>query len=211
MVVTQICELSRSRCRVLTDEEITFVLYKGDFSSYPIREGCEISPELYDSIIQMLKKRACIRLLNLLRQRDMTQFEARKKLTDGGYPCEVTDHAIEYAMSFGYMGDSYYASKYYDTYRDRKSRKRMECDLLAKGIGKDVILSVFDQKAEEYESEEDPEIMQIRNLLIKKGYDRNAACDEKEQAKLISFLYRKGFSYEKIRVCLLLDITSYGE
>ncbi len=51
MTVTQIVELSHSRSRVTVDEEITFVLYRGEMDRYQLKEGARLSCEDYHSIM----------------------------------------------------------------------------------------------------------------------------------------------------------------
>ena len=67
MIVTKTQQLSSSRTRIYLDEEIAFVLYKGELRFYGIREGSEITDTLWQDICEnVLKKRARLRCMNLL-------------------------------------------------------------------------------------------------------------------------------------------------
>ena len=198
MVITEIKEISKARCRIILDQEIAFVLYKGDLRIYHLRVGEEVSSEIYRELLEeVLPKRAKLRCLNLLKSRDYTEQELYRKLMLGGYPVSVIETAISYVKSYGYIGDEYYARKYIETYQEVKSRKKMEQDLLRKGISRDVIERVY----LEFVDEEDPEPEQIQRLLMKKGYKESEAS-EKERMKMFGYLYRKGYSAEKIRNCM---------
>ncbi|MBQ0043333.1 MAG: RecX family transcriptional regulator [Lachnospiraceae bacterium] len=210
MIITEVEILTKSKYRIITDEEVTFVLYRGDLRKYKLAVDAEITPALCEELNALIAKRAKIRLLGLLKMRDMTCKQATDKLVKEGYERNIVDSAIDYAASYGYIGDAYYASKYYDTYKDTKSVARMKQDLLTKGIAKSVISEAFEKKREEYSCEADPEIEQICKLLRKRGYcDNEASYDVR--MKTCAFLSRKGYSMDKIRRCMSLDITIYAE
>lgn len=197
MIITEITEISKSRCRIVLDQEIAFALYKGDLRIYHLRAGEEIKPEVYSELMEeVLPKRAKKRCLNLLRSRDYTKKELSGKLKLGGYPEAVIEEAISYVESYGYIGDEYYARKYIETYRDTKSRKRIEQDLMQKGVPKAVIDRIYSG----FSDEEDPEILQIKRLLHKKGYF-DQEMEEQQRMKIFAYLLRKGYSAEKIRTC----------
>ena len=73
MKVTRLEELSRSRSRVYIEQEFAFVLYKGELRSYHICEGEELEQSDYEEIInKVLPKRAKLRAMNLLKNREYT-------------------------------------------------------------------------------------------------------------------------------------------
>ena len=87
MRVTEIAEVSRSRMRISTDEEFTFVLYRGELHRLHIRQGEEIEEDALRAIREeILPKRAKLRAMNLLKNRDYTVRQLRDKLKEGGYP-----------------------------------------------------------------------------------------------------------------------------
>ena len=67
--------------------------------------------------------------------------------------------------------------------------------LLRKGISKETINSAYEQCAQEEQLTDEEEI--IKKLLEKKHYSSQDATYEESQ-KMIGFLYRKGFSLDKI-------------
>ena len=198
MLVTQVTELSKSRSKVSIDQEFAFVLYKGELRLYHIKEGEEIRPEDYHTILQeVLPKRAKLRAMNLLQGREYTTAQLRTKLQQGYYPTEVIEQAIAYVASFHYIDDLRYAVDYITYHENSRSRRRIEQDLQGKGISAITIEEAW-QNWRENGGVQDEQNM-IRELLRKKHYDPDTETDWKERQKIYAFLARKGFSAEAIR------------
>lgn len=196
MVVTQIAELSKSRCKVYIDQEFAFVLYKGELRLYKVAEGKEISQKDYEELTRVvLPRRAKLRAMNLLQKRAYTEKQLRDKLEEGGYPEQILEEAVEYVKSYRYVDDVQYAVDYISCYEERKSAKMLELQLLSKGVSKENIREAF-ARWREQGGIQDEESM-IRELLEKKHYDTE--CDIKEKNRIYGFLLRKGFSPDKIQ------------
>lgn len=197
MVVTEITELSRSRCRIRLDGEETFVLYRSELRRYHVEEGRELSEEDYRAITEeLLPKRATLRAMNLLKEREYTTAQLREKLRSGDYPERAVDEALAYVASYHYTDDLRYAVGYITYHESDRSRRRIEQDLRAKGIDEETL----EQAWSEWEAQggtQDEETM-IRALLVKRRYDPETA-DYRETAKQTAFLMRKGYSAEAIR------------
>ena len=202
MTVTQITELSKSRSKVYLDQEFAFVLYKGELRLYHIREGAELSGEDYDTILhEVLPKRAKLRSMNLLKSREYTSEQLRRKLREGFYPEAVIEEAIEYVASYHYIDDMRYAVDYITSQEGSRSRRRIEQDLQAKGIPRESIRKAW-MEWEDLGGHQDETAM-IRTLLEKKHYDPESA-DRKEQQRIYGFLLRKGYSGDQIRKAMFL-------
>ena len=196
MIITDITELSKSKYKIFIDDEFAFVLYKGELRQYGIKKDEEIKKENYDEIItKVIPKRAKLRAMHLLEKRPYTERDMRNKLREGMYDQDAIDEAIDYLKSFGYIDDKAYAIQYIDTYTQNRSVRRLEQDLMKKGISKDVIGEVLAIKRDEGELGDEESM--IRNLLEKRGFDPESA-DSKMIAKTVRFLYQKGFSAETI-------------
>lgn len=196
MQVTQITEVSKNRNKVFIDFEFAFVLYKGELHLYRIQEGQEISEADYQTIMnEVLPKRAKLRCMNLLKSRDYTRVQLTKKLMEGGYPEEVIENAITYVESFGYVNDNRYAQNYINCYAQFRSHKRIEYELMQKGISKEKIEEAFNVWQEEGNRQDEEEM--IRQLLEKKKWNIDVQ-DRKEQQRMVAFLVRKGFRTENI-------------
>lgn len=200
MKITAIEELSKARSRVWIDGEFAFVLYKGELRLYRIREGEEISEETLKTIRQeVLPKRAKLRAMNLLKSREYTTKQLYDKLKQGGYPEDIITLALDYVASYHYTDDLRYAVSYMQSHETDKSRRRIEQDLMRKGIGKETLEKAW-QTWEARGGEQDEQQM-ISELLEKRGYCPREA-DLREKQRLYGFLMRRGFSGEQVRKAL---------
>lgn len=203
MKVTGIEELSKSRSKVYIDEEFAFVLYKGELRLYHLKEGKELSEKDYHTILdEVLPKRAKLRAMNLLKSREYTTAQLRVKLRQGLYPEAVIERALEYVASYHYTDDLRYAVSYITYHETMKSRRRIEQDLMRKGIDKNLIARAW-MEWEEQGGIQDEQGM-IEKLLRKRKYDSENA-DFRERQKTAAFLSRKGFSGEQIQKALRVE------
>lgn len=146
---------------------------------------------LEEEEILHLAKKQC---LNLLKQSDKTEMQLRRKLKEGGFPPFAVDGAIAYAASFHYIDDERYARNYLEMGGQKKSRKRMEMELLQKGIDREQIRRCLD----EVENNEE----EAAFSLLKKRAAGKDWTDERVQRRLFQYLAGQGFSYEIIRNCV---------
>lgn len=196
MIITDIVEMSKTKVKVCMDNGLIFALYKGELKKFAIRQGDELSQEVYDVIMnEILLKRAKLRCMNLLKGRDYTEYQLVMKLKQGFYPQEVIDAAIAYMASYGYVDDVRYAQSYIRYAGHTKSRRQIENSLLQKGISKENIEQSYAQCLDEDSIAEEEEL--INKLLEKKHFDRQNATYEECQ-RMVGFLYRKGFVLDKI-------------
>lgn len=205
MIVTQLTEMGRGRYWVYIEERPAFVLYRGELNRLGIREGEEISEETVRKVQEeILPLRAKKRAMNLLQKKEYTSAGLREKLREGKYPEVCIEEALAYVKSFGYVDDRRYTRDFIVYHLDKKSRTRIEQDLMRKGISRDTVRAVFDELEEQGEKQD--EAAMIKSLLEKKKYDVQTA-DRQEKQRMYAFLYRKGFHSEAINRALLLDIT----
>lgn len=191
MQVTSIVPLDKRRSKVFLDEEQAFVLYRGELKKYQIEEGNELSEEQYNRISeQILLKRGKERALYYLKDRDRTEYEIRKKLKEGFYPQPVIDQIINFLTEYHFVDDLDFGRRYIEIYKDQRSRKRLEFDLLQKGLKQEQIRMLL-------EDGEVCEDRQIRAFLRKKGY-MPESTSPKDKAKLAAALARKGFSFDAV-------------
>lgn len=200
MKVTAIEKLSGSRSKIYIDGDFAFVLYKGEIMLYHVCVGGEITQRDYDEIWkEVLPKRAKLRAMNLLTKREYTERQLENKLEAGFYPREIIKEALAYVAGFHYTDDLRYACDYITDHENVRSRKRIEQDLLRKGIDRATLEHAW-AKWEEQGGSQD-ETSMVRALLKKRGYDAENA-EIRERQKAYAFLIRKGFSGETIRKVL---------
>lgn len=196
MLVTEIAEITKSKVKICIDYQISFALYKGELRKYGIKKEEELSEEIYNMILkEVLPKRAKLRCMNLLKSRDYTKFQLEQKLKQNNYPEEVIAEALRYVQSYGYIDDIRYAKNYIISANNSKSRKQITLDLMRKGISKEDIETAYGLCEEEEPLVEEKAL--IEKLLVKKHYCRQEATLQERQ-KIIRFLFRKGFSLDKI-------------
>ena len=204
MKVTQVEEFTKSRVRISVDEEFTFVLYKSEQHKFHIRPGEEIEEADVRAILEeLLPKRAKLRAMNLLKNREYTVKQLHDKLKQGGYPEGVIQEALDYVGSYRYTDDLRYALGFISSHAESRSRRRLEQDLLGRGIERETLEKAWEQW-EGQGGNQDEEAM-IRELLEKKHFDPQRA-DQRERQRVYAFLMRKGFSGELVRRAVLSDI-----
>jgi regulatory protein len=113
--------------------------------------------------------------------------DIRKKMTRWNVAEDLQQRVIDYLTQERYIDDERYARSYVHFHQEGKSKRRIQQDLMQKGIDRDVIALVLE---EEYETSEED---MIRDLLRKKHYDPESA-DAKERSKMYRFLAGRGFS-----------------
>ena len=203
MKVTRVEEVTKSRSRVFLDEEFAFVLYKGELRLYHIIPGEELSPGDYAAITQqLLPRRAKLRAMNLLKNREYTTKQLSEKLKEGGYPENAIEEALSYVAQFHYTDDLRYAVNFIACHESSRSRRRIEQDLLYRGISGETV----EQAWQEWSSQggEQDEAAMIQALLEKRGYNPETA-DIREKQRQGAFLMRRGFSGEQVRRALFPD------
>ena len=197
MTVTSILPEGRTKYAVVIDGERVFTLYRGELSRYRIREGEELSEEAFAEIMQtLLPKRAKLRCMNLLKSRSYTRRQLTEKLRAGKYPEAVIEEALAYVESYGYVDDAAYARSYVEDQIEKKGLRRIEEELLRKGVDRALIEEAVSLVQEKDGAQDEASL--IRALLEKKRFNA-AEADLSERRRIQAFRCRKGFSAEGIR------------
>lgn len=190
-----ICEikpLEKGKSALILDNGEELILYRSELRALSLSGQKKLPEELYRKIMdEIIGLRAKKRAMHLLERMDRTEKQLYDKLLQSGYPQECIDNAILYVKKYHYIDDRRYASNYIRCYQDRKSRLRMQQDLLRKGVSRALIEEVLE---EEFQADER---IQIRSLLEKRGFDATE-CDEKERQRCYQFLMRRGFKSSDI-------------
>lgn len=191
MYIEQIEMLEKGRRKLTFENGMELLLYKGEVKSYDLKEGMEIAEELYRELLyEVVGKRAKKRAMHLLERQDRTEYQLRDKLKQNGYPQEVIEEAIAYVQKYHYVDDLRYACNYIHYQKERKSRRRLQQDLMQKGVSKQLIEQALEEEGDADEREA------ICRLLEKKGY--RADMPRKEAHKLYQFLLRRGYKSSDI-------------
>ncbi len=204
LVVTAIEEYHKSKYKIFLNDEFAFVLYKGELRRYGIKQDMVFTEELQQEIVgNVLVKRAKLRAMHLLEKNDRTEADVRQKLRDNLYPPSAIDEAIAYVKSYHYIDDERYAANYIRYKSASSSRNEIRQTLLQRGISKETI----DAQLEGSDFDESELIIK----LMKKRCKEPEQLSYEDKQKLFAYLYRKGFSFDKIGKAwdqyILLDIT----
>lgn len=192
MIIQEIVPITRQKSRVVTDEEISFILYRGELSRYGLEAGRELPPALFQEIYrEILVKRAKLRAMHLLSRTDYTEAALRRKLEQGGYTADAVEEAVAYVKGWRYLDDVRYARNYLETVRGRESRRKAEAKLMEKGVSRQILKDLAEEDGGE------PETEMILQLLRKKCPGPEGA-DDAQKRRLYGWLARRGFRNEDI-------------
>lgn len=194
--------------------------YPGDLHQLGLSDFSEgQESEVVEAVVATFERtvflpRAKRRSLMLLGKKEYTERELVKKLTDDGYPENVTRIVLDWLKELRYVNDSSYAERYAFSLLSRHSEREIIQKMQQKGFDKDLMKDALRAAKERYreeysEKKSDMEFCEgddtfsveqeaIRTFLRKKGY-RPDITDEDKKKKLMMSLYRKGFSMSDIR------------
>ena len=159
---------------------------------WDLKEGQDLSEDTYEQILREVQiPRAKKRAMHLLEKMDRTEQQLISKLKENGYAPEAISEAVEYVKSYHYIDDDRYARSYIRIHQENKSKKRLQLDLMRKGIDKEIIEYALEEEFEQSEEE------MIQVLLKKKHYDPGCK-DRKQRDKMYRFLMQRGFSSSDI-------------
>lgn len=196
MLVKQLTKCGKSRSLVKLESGLSFPLYSSEVEKFDAWEGSDLSDESLSEIMTRILPSRCIkRAMNLLQKKSFAEGELVRKLSDGGYPEEVVDKAMEYVKSFGYIDDVRYASDYIRYHSSQgRGKNRIRMDLRAKGISDESFEKAWDENTELGLIPGADE--EIAKLLEKKHFDPDMERADKD--KIAAFIMRRGFSAEDI-------------
>ena len=155
----------------------------------------EVGKELTEDFLKtelypLLIRRSRERLLYLLKQRDYTEAELRRKFREGFYPEEIAELALDYGRSLRYVDDRRVAETYIRTRSGEKSTRYIKTALRNRGVDKELIEELLEAEAPD-------EIAQICRELKKRRY--STELDNKAEQRIYAALLRKGYTYGAIR------------
>ena len=191
MTITEILPLGTKKSKVLTDEDFAFSLYRGEIKKMDLEVGKELTEDfLKTELYPLLIRRSRERLLYLLKQRDYTEAELRRKFREGFYPEEIAELALDYGRSLRYVDDRRVAETYIRTRSGEKSARYIKTALRNRGVDKELIEELLEAEAPD-------ESVQICRELKKRRY--SAELDSKAEQRIYAALLRKGYTYGAIR------------
>ncbi len=198
MTVKTITAIGRSKFKIETEEGTSFALGKKDVFLLGIQEGALLDAKTCEEISQILR-RECLRKCGMLLQsRDYSEKALREKLSQAFFPVDIAEGVLKELKKAGYVNETRMAEDYIRLHVRDRSRKRIENDLLGKGLSEETISLAFAEAEADMDALERE---QIQKILEKKNFDPALAGWE-ETMKIKAFLCRKGYSQEAVRAVL---------
>ena len=190
MIITKLDKVGTKQVRLFFDEEKYCLLYYNEVRRLGFHEKDEVGQQEFEELNKLLLHRAKLKAMSLLKYQDRTRKELKDRLMRAEFPEFVTEGAIAYVESFGYINDEEYVRRYMEYKSGNKSRIQIKMDLRKKGIGTEILERIFD----EYEYEEDDVLEeQVQKRIRQKG-----SVTKGNFQKYYGYFARKGFNSVKI-------------
>lgn len=180
--------------RVFVDHQYAFTIPQEDYIIHHLYEEMDLTAEQLEHITRdVLIRAAREQAVRYLTIKDRTAWELEKKLIEAGYDDDTAKSAVEELKTIGYLDDSRYALKYLSERSRMKalSKKALRFELERKGIAREII----DASLQEFEVEDE----EVALRAAKKKFGKYDMNDPKNEKKVLSFLYHRGFSMEVAR------------
>ena len=192
------------RRSIFLDGEFAFGLDEEVLYKYGLKIGEELDQKKIDQILESeVKKESKDAALKFLSYRMRSEKEVRDKLKKKEFANDLIDEVIKDLKRINLIDDSNFASAFV---RDKISNKPqgkilLKQELWKKGIKDETIEKVL----KEYFEDEEEELNLAKNLLKKRkkryeNLDKNIA-----KRRMMSFLLRRGFSYEIVKQALKIE------
>ncbi|HEX9913241.1 MAG TPA: RecX family transcriptional regulator [candidate division Zixibacteria bacterium] len=198
------------RRSIFLDGEFAFGLDEEVLYKYGLKIGEELDQKKIDQILESeVKKESKDAALKFLSYRMRSEKEVRDKLKKKEFAQDMIEEVIEDLRRVNLLDDYEFASAWI---RDRISNKPrgktlLKQELWKKGIKEEIIEKVL----KEYFENEDEELNLVKKLLEKRkkryeNLDKNVA-----KRRMMSFLLRRGFSYEIVKEVLKIEDVEVSE
>ena len=190
MIITKLDKVGTKQVRLFFDEEKYCLLYYNEVRRLGFHEKDEVGQQEFEELNKLVLHRAKLKAMSLLKYQDRTRKELKDRLMRAEFPEFITEGAIAYVESFGYINDEEYVRRYMEYKAGTKSRIQIKMDLRKKGIGTEILERIFD----EYEYEEDDVLEeQVQKRIRQKG-----SVTKENFQKYYGYFARKGFNSVKI-------------
>jgi len=192
------------RRSVFLDERFAFGLDEEVIYKYSLKVGQELEQKEIDKIIEAeTKKEAKDAALKFLSYRMRSEKEVKDKLKKKEFAGDLIAEIIKDLKRVNLIDDYEFASAFISDRISNNPRGKilLKQELWKKGIKKEII----EKALKEFFKDEDEELTLAKELLRKRkkryeGLDENVA-----KRRLMSFLLRRGFSYDIVKQVLKIE------
>ena len=191
MKITQISaqQKNKDRFNIFIDGEYSFSVSTETVYKFYLKTGKELSEEEITAIKEDGERTSA---LNRATEYLSKAYKTRKQVKDYLLKRGFSDDAVYYAVSrlteTGYINDSEYARRYFETASKNQGKKLSAYKLMAKGVRKDVIDEAYEKAA--VPSKENA-------AAVAEKYMRNKEINKENLAKTYRYLIGRGFSYDE--------------
>lgn len=191
MKITQISaqQKNKDRCNIFIDGEYSFSVSTETVYKFYLKTGKEISEEEITAIKEDGERTSALnRATEYLSKAYKTRKQVKDYLLKKGYSDDAVYYAVSRLTETGYINDSEYARRYFETASKNQGKKLSAYKLMAKGVRKDVIDEAYEKAA--VPSKENA-------AAVAEKYMRNKEINKENLAKTYRYLIGRGFSYDE--------------
>jgi regulatory protein len=185
---------NNKRCSIYIDGEYYCSVDKEILEELNFHVGMDLNPDEFNQKMETIDYKSALRsALYMLMRSSKTENELRKRLKEKQHSEKAINSVLEYLKEIGYVNDESYAESYIKNAKETAgtSKRSLYYKLTGKGVDSEVI----QQKLEEAEIDDFASAMKAAEKKAEglKGDKRQ------KSAKLLNFLYRKGYGMEVCR------------
>lgn len=191
MKITQISaqQKNKDRCNIFIDGEYSFSVSTETVYKFYLKTGKELSEEEITAIKEDGERTSALnRATEYLSKAYKTKKQVKDYLIKKGYSDDAVYYAVSRLTETGYINDSEYARRYFETASKNQGKKLSAYKLMAKGVRKDVIDEAYEKAA--VPSKENA-------AAVAEKYMRNKEINKENLAKTYRYLIGRGFSYDE--------------
>lgn len=191
MKITQISaqQKNKDRCNIFIDGEYSFSVSTETVYKFYLKTGKELSEEEITAIKEDGERTSALnRATEYLSKAYKTRKQVKDYLLKKGYSDDAVYYAVSRLTETGYINDSEYARRYFETASKNQGKRLSAYKLMAKGVRKDVIDEAYEKAA--VPSKENA-------AAVAERYMRNKEINKENLAKTYRYLIGRGFSYDE--------------
>ena len=183
---------NKGRVSVYIDGKFYCGMEKLTALAFRLAVGGEVDEQkLQDAIFDSECTSAFERAAKYLGSRPRTRKEITDYLAQKGYTSRATERTVGKLTEYGYIDDEAYCRTYIEKYKHKAGARKLENDLLHKGVPR----AVVDRQLQEIDDGQTAEAI----LALAQKYLRSHAPDRRT---LTAYLLSKGFSYDAVKDAL---------
>lgn len=183
-----------NRYSIFIDGKYSFALSEAELIDLKLRVGQDLEAKdmkkLGSEVLYSNAKNSCFKLLSY---RARSTGEIRDYLKRKKYEDEIVDRVIEFLTDRDFLNDEKFALQWAEsrTAIKQSSVRQIKSELRQKKVSNEIINKVIDEQPID-------EVAVLKQLIAKK----RTQLKYRDDLKLMQYLGRKGFNYDKILIAL---------